>query len=238
MERIIRKLGKKETYLATLKNDYEKLVSVSNIKSNIDLTKNDLIAKAIGEWKRMHPFLNSSLIKQNDDFYFSLLENNNDSKSVFRNVQILSNENIENQKYLIELLVEKELNTKFDLYNELFWRIIFFKTTINDHNQFSYTIIFTVHHFICEAKYKYLSLLDLFNLIENFYKLEHNKTIEIPLPPYKVLGCLEDLFRLDNSANIDFTFPKIPSFIDPINAKVKSIANEYYKKNFMVNLNS
>ena len=136
MERILRKLGKKETYLATLKHDYDKLVSVSKIKSKIDLTKNDLIEKAIGEWKRMHPFLNSTLIKRNEDFYFSLVENNNDSKSVFRNVQILSNETIQNHKYLIELLVEKELSTQFDLYNELFWRIIFFKTANKDHNQF------------------------------------------------------------------------------------------------------
>ena len=151
---------------------------MSKIKSKIDLTKKDLIEKAIGEWKRMHPFLNSTLIKRNEDFYFSLVENNNDSKSVFRNVQILSNETIENHKYLIELLVEKELSTQFDLYNELFWRIIFFKTANKDPNQFSYTIIFTVHHFFCEAKYKYLSLLDLFNLIENVYNLEHNKTIE------------------------------------------------------------
>ena len=96
MERILRKLGKKETYLATLKHDYDKLVSVSKINSKIDLTRNDLIEKAIGEWKRMHPFLNSTLIKRNEDFYFSLVENNNDTKSVFRNVQILSNETIEN----------------------------------------------------------------------------------------------------------------------------------------------
>ena len=62
--------------------------------------------KAIVEWKRMHPFFNSTLIKRNEDFYFSLVENNNDFKSVFRNVQILSNETIQNHKYLIELLVE------------------------------------------------------------------------------------------------------------------------------------
>ena len=45
----------------------------------------------------MHPFLNSILIKRNEDFHFSLVViNDNDSKSLFRNVQILSNETIEN----------------------------------------------------------------------------------------------------------------------------------------------
>jgi len=234
MERVLRKLGKKEVYLATQKNDYDKLVSVSRIKSKINLTQTNVIEKAIREWKRMNSLLNSNLIKIDEELFFALKEEEEENN--YENVQILSYDecadgdmkNVNNGKYLIELLVEKELSKNLDLYNELFWRIIFFRESQPNNNEdetYTYTVIFTVHHFICEAKYKYLSLLDLFGLIENVYKKGEVITNESPL---KELKCLEDLFQLKNDVKIEFSYPRMPSFIDTFKAKSKSISNDYY----------
>ena len=47
-EHLLRKLGNKKLYLALAKNDYEKLVSISKIRTQIDFSKSpDTLAQAI-----------------------------------------------------------------------------------------------------------------------------------------------------------------------------------------------
>jgi hypothetical protein len=218
----IRKIGKKEWY-RTIKGDYDRLISISKIESRIDFTKSIyVLEKAITEWKRLHPFLDSYLQKKGDDVYFVHADNASDN---FENVKVLSYGDKEAEKYLTGLLVESELQKSFDLKNKLFWRIIFLKTSENN-ELFNYTIIFTAHHFICEAKYKYLSLLELLDLVEDIYSENF-----VRQHPYSVMSAQEDCFKLRHDIEPEFFFPKIPSFIDLNEARSKSIKNDYYKRN-------
>jgi hypothetical protein len=228
-EKLLRKLGKKELYMALTKNDYEKLVNVSKIRTQIDLSKSlDTLAKAIFEWKRLNPFLRSKIIIDGSELYFAQILNE-DNETSLENVQVLSfdSDNEKDvEKYLIELLVEREMCTNFDLFKQLFWRIIFFKNATQKSSSFEYTIIFTAHHFCCEAKYKYLCLIELLNLIEDIHSERYVSNRE----PFRVLGALEDLFPMKKREHLEFSFPKMPTFIDMNEAKKRSIESEHYAK--------
>jgi hypothetical protein len=99
----VRKIGNREWY-RTIRGDCDKLISISKIESRIDFTTSiNVLEKAITEWKRLHPFLNSYLQKKGDDVYFVHADNASDN---FENVKVLSYGDQEAEKYLTGLLVE------------------------------------------------------------------------------------------------------------------------------------
>jgi hypothetical protein len=171
----IRALGPKEVY-NIFNIDYDILIGTIKVSSRIDFNSSqDLVAQAINEWKRLNPALRwfAKIEKDHstdENAVYFVEASAEKQKEPLHNVEFLSYTSDSNDlknidQHLIKLLSEKEVNMKFDLSSELMWRLKFFKleqTQTGTNDLFKYCVLFSVHHSICEARYKYLG-----NLIYN-----------------------------------------------------------------------
>ena len=223
----IRELSAKEKYNVT-SPDYDILTSPLIVSSKIDFNSSSLILKkAIYEWKRIHPFLRCSIQKESDDKFSFVIANENKIENSLMNIEFLYYENndVNINNHLIELLTEREILLKFNLEKDLLWRLKFFKLE-QTNDGFKYLILYSVQHAICEARYKYLGLIELFEIIEDIY---NNKYVEKQC--YNILPAVENRFQFRNDGKINFNFPKVPSFVNAKDAKHQSITDDYYYKN-------
>lgn len=181
----IRKMGNLEIYF--LNNQNRRLVTYClKLKSKINLNDNqDLVLKAIKEWKKLHPFLRCKVTsilneqRNNKEHYFCYQDDDSN-----KNIKFISLEDKES----VKLIVEKEPHLEIDINNELMWRILI--CIVNDDIEKGQYLIFTIHHSIMDGRCSYYILLQLLDIIESIY-LGKFKPIEgEPM----ILESIEELF--------------------------------------------
>jgi hypothetical protein len=215
--RILREIGYKENMLIH-HNSYVKTCLI--LSSKIEL-KADLVLKAVREWKKLHPLLNASVLRENEKSYFVIKTNREEEADELKNIKLLEfDETILNDN-LWKYLFQKEIcENRIDIYNENLWNITFFKIQDSEENRsdFKYAVFSTFSHGLTDRRNIYLNLLGLFEIMENIY---HGKFDECK--EFEIEKNIEILFKeyYDNKLEDEFLLkkhhPRKPPFFKPSN---------------------
>ena len=167
--------------------------------STRDLFENKpVLDKSIQEWKKLHPFLRSTIVKLEDsdhknfshERYFANLNEVHSTK--LDNVSYLKLERNNDQNNYWKLFHERELNSEpiggaGDAY--FLWRINFIQLS-HSLDKFEYCLTFTVHHSITDGRNSYAILNQLLEIME-----EHilNRYDESKYEKFKVNSSLDEM---------------------------------------------
>jgi len=195
--KVLRPLGKGEISFASERGSFNNLVNCLIVTSKIDLNANpSLIKRAIEEWKRLHPLLNAKIEKNDEQgqFLFVLAQDEKLQDSM-HNVKLLSFEDDSSEltSTICHLLFELETTMNLNVFEELLWRIKFFKLNEGIEKEcavFKYAVIFTIHHCITDRRNKYMNLLELLSIIEQMHDGKY-----VQKPKYDLIDSLEVIFK-------------------------------------------
>lgn len=134
------------------------------IESHIEINEHqDIVKKAILEWMKQHPLLNSYIIERDSKLFFKFnLDIIDDSLKnvIFLNFSDTYCDNVNCWRSLHEF----ELSNKFNSSYELLWRIYFIKLS-----DIKYCILLNLNHAISDGKNSYAIIQELLGIIEDLY---------------------------------------------------------------------
>lgn len=207
--RIIRKLGIAENYVLQ-DNFYYDINSIYLISTRIDILENqNLVNKAIHEWKLMNPLLRCIIFDKDENDQLSAIEIETDSdqdhekyfyldeelekQEIHENVHFLKLDSYEefsedSQKELWTLLANHEKFCKSYRPGKPLWSLKFLKLT-NRKELNEYAVYFKINHAIADAKTSTFQILKLWEIIESIYLGKYTRPEQ-----YKTLQSFEDTF--------------------------------------------
>jgi len=230
MSDLIRKCGDLESYSMHF-DDFADDNRIFRVSSQIDYYEHlEIMKESIHQWSSVHPLLNAKLVKIDTSFYFANNNNKQTNNLKFLNVNTLDQNDYNN---LVELLVETETATKLNT-NEKLWRLTFIRQESANGNEFTFDIIFTVHHSIIEGRNMCTLILKLLDTFEQSHYLKNNnKVLNQSNKCYSVLPSVEDLFikrfNPNNQTTTDVVGLFKPSFINNELAKIDSVEQTHVK---------
>lgn len=214
----LRKLDSKEVNL--IKRGWgQNMVMKLRIKSEIDLfdkSNLDVVKKSIKIWMKSQVFLRSKISKTNDEYFFEYSNDDFDCS----NLKLLraTNNRKDDGEMISRLLFDYILSNEIDPDKEsncLLWKLYIFEI---DCNVYDFIAIF--HHSITQGKTGFLNLCELLRTIDHVHKNEPIDLKEGSVFP----GCASLFdFALGYNSSVSTPVCKVPSFVDPKNAKEKSL---------------
>ena len=189
---LLRKLGNSENFYLRERITF---TNIFMIKSRIDLINNQEIVKAaLFKWKLLNQILRCKVstkrFKDEDEcHYFETAEDDSQIKNAFFLYANTDNKLL-SDTVLWKLLANKMTLEDFSLEHDLLWRLIFFKLNENKSDDiFNYCVIFSANHSIIDGHSAYVTILQLFKLIE---ELSQHVFTKIEIHP--LIATVEDLF--------------------------------------------
>jgi hypothetical protein len=149
------------------------------IQSQIDLYEyQNIVQRAILEWMKLHPLLNSNIITKNSKLFFKFNPEVTDSHLI--NVVFLNFCDFEKKTGdCWRSIHEFELSNRFNSSEELLWRIYFIKLS-----DIKYCILLNMNHATTDGKNSYAIIQELLKIIEDLY--DSNNTIKKNEKEYEI----------------------------------------------------
>ena len=224
---LLRKLGNSENFYL------RERITFTNIfmtKSRIDLINNQEIVKAaLHKWKLLNQILRCKVstrrFKDEDEcHYFESTEDDSQKKNVFFLYTNAGDKPLSDTSILWKLLANKMTLEDFSLEHDLLWRLIFFKLDENkSEHMFNYCVIFSANHSIIDGHSAYVTILQLFKLIE-----ELSQHVFTKIETHPLIATVEDLFAHkvshEHLRNYDHkSIPAKPLLINGLNREMTQI---------------
>ncbi|CAF0830964.1 unnamed protein product [Brachionus calyciflorus] len=216
--KVLRKLGLNESLFHGLNETNRSYIyRTVIITSEINLFENlEVVYKSINEWKSIHPLLKCKVISNinnEGEKYFAYSTDNKTNNNGNIHFYHYASNHSKSCDDVWKLLVERETTLPLSIQNGLLWRLTFFQVKITSNGNsklFFYAVILTFDHSIMDGRSSYLSLLQLFSLIENnYFQIENNINEKAILPPK------EEIFKTskDIIENQPKFYIKAPDFL-------------------------